>query len=145
MKYSSIYYFNYSIGVFCLLFSSSSFSYSSGKDLADAVYNRDDGDNSAYSKKVNWINIKTLLAVKIEFYQNGETKPFKQLLVKKIKKVQGIWTVMESVIKDLKSSHETHLQIKSIFYNKNIPSELFSKKYLTDPSREKEVIHLITQ
>jgi hypothetical protein len=102
-----------------------------------------DADDSAYSKKVSWISVKTLLAVKVEFYQNEEAKPFKQTLVKKIKKLQGIWTVMDSVVKDLKSKHETHLTLNKVFYNAKIPSGLFSKKYLADPARETSVIKVM--
>ena len=51
---------------------------------------------------------------------------------------------MKSVTQDLISHHETHLQISNIMYNQNIPSELFSKKYLEDPEREKKIIkHLL--
>ncbi len=102
-----------------------------------------DKDESAYTKKVSWISIKTLLAVKVEFYQNDESKPFKQIKVKKIKKIQGIWTIMSSVIKDLSTAHETHLLIRSVFYNQKIPGDLFTKKYLQDPAREKGIVQSI--
>ncbi|MFK5984636.1 MAG: outer membrane lipoprotein-sorting protein [Pseudomonadota bacterium] len=102
-----------------------------------------DFDDSAYSKKVSWINTKTLLAVKVEFYQNRESQPFKQTLVKKIKKIQGIWSIMDSIVTDLNTGHKTQLTVNSIYYNTQIPTDLFSKKYLADPSREKSIINAI--
>ncbi|MBF0266070.1 MAG: outer membrane lipoprotein-sorting protein, partial [Gammaproteobacteria bacterium] len=103
------------------------------KDLSD----------SAYSKKIAWIHEKTLLALKLELYQNQESKPMKQILVKKIKNVQGFWTVMSSVVKDLKTEHETHMLTNHVYYNQDIPADLFSEKYLTDPSRENAVVKKI--
>jgi len=102
-----------------------------------------DADNSAYSKKISWINKKTLLALKVDFFQNGENQPFKRTQVKKLKKIQGVWTVMDSIVKDLKSSHQTRMQIQSIVYNSEMPADMFSKKYLADPSREKEIMRAI--
>ena len=99
-----------------------------------------DPDNSVYDKRISWIHPKTLLALKVDIYQNGSKKPVKQVLAKQIEKKQGYWTIMKSVVRDLKTNHETHLQIKKIKYDQNIPADLFSLKYLEDPQREKEII-----
>lgn len=99
-----------------------------------------DPDNSVYDKKIAWIHPKTLLALKVDIYQNGAKAPVKRVLAKQIEKKQGFWTVMKSVVRDLKSKHETHLQIQRIKYDQNVPKMLFSLKYLEDPQREKEII-----
>jgi len=99
-----------------------------------------DPDNSVYDKKISWIHPKTLLALKVDIYQNGSKVPVKRVLSKQIEKKQGFWTVMKSVVRDLKSKHETHLQTQRIKYDQNVPKALFSLKYLEDPQREKEII-----
>jgi len=99
-----------------------------------------DPDNSVYDKRISWIHPKTLLALKVDIYQNGSKKPVKRVLAKQIEKKQGYWTIMKSVVRDLKTNHETHLQINKIKYDQKIPNDLFSLKYLEDPQREKEII-----
>ncbi len=99
-----------------------------------------DPDNSVYDKKISWINPDTLLALRVDLYQKGSKEPTKRVLVKQIEKKQGFWTVMKSVVRDLKTHHETHLKTNKIKYNQTVPRELFSLKYLEDPQREKQVI-----
>jgi len=96
-------------------------------------------DNSVYDKRISWIHKNTLIPVRIDFYQNGERKPVKRSRVKKMEKKQGFWTVMTAITQDLKTLHETHIQINEILYDKMVPSELFTQKYLEDPQREKEI------
>lgn len=99
-----------------------------------------EADNSVYDKKISWIHPKTLLPLKVDIYQNGSKDPVKRVLAKQIEKKQAYWTVMKSVVRDLKTRHETHLQINKIKYDQAIPGELFSLKYLEDPQREKKII-----
>ncbi len=102
-----------------------------------------DPDNSVYSKKISWIHPKSLVALRVDFYQGGN-KPVKRTLVKKLEKKQGYWTVMNSVAIDLKNHHETHLRMDKVLYDKNIPSDLFSLRYLEDPQREIQIIRNIS-
>ncbi|MCP3850259.1 MAG: outer membrane lipoprotein-sorting protein, partial [Gammaproteobacteria bacterium] len=97
-------------------------------------------ENSVYDKKIIWVHPKTLLALKVELYQDGSKEPVKRVLAKKVEKKQGIWTIMKSVSRNLITQHETHLLINKIKYDQNVPKDLFSKKYLEDPQREKDII-----
>ena len=99
-----------------------------------------DPDNSVYDKRVSWIHPKTLLALRVDIYQNGSKEPVKRVLSKQIEKKQGYWTIIKSVVKDLKNRHETHLKISKIKYDQDVSKDLFSLKYLEDPQREKEII-----
>ena len=99
-----------------------------------------DPDNSVYDKKILWIHPKTLLALKVDIFQNGSKDPVKRVLAKQIEKKQGYWTIMKSIVRDLNTKHETHLQINKIKYDQKVPRDLFSLKYLEDPQREKEII-----
>ncbi len=100
-------------------------------------------DNSVYSKKISWIHPKSLVALRIDFFQGG-SKPVKRTLVKKLEKKQGFWTIMNSVAIDLKTGHETHMRMDDILYDKAVPTDLFSLRYLEDPQREKQIIKKIS-
>ncbi len=99
-----------------------------------------DPENSVYDKKILWIHPETLLALRVDSYQNGSKEPVKRVLARQIEKKQGYWTVMKSIVRDLKTHHETHLQINKIKYDQNVPEDMFSLKYLEDPQREKVII-----
>ena len=97
-------------------------------------------DNSAYDKRISWIHEKTLLPIRIDFYQDGESQPVKRTLAQKIEKKQGYWVIMKAITRDLKTQHETHIQINQILHDQNLPLELFTQQYLEDPQREKGVV-----
>ncbi len=101
--------------------------------------------NSVYDKRVSWIHVKSLIPLRIDFYQNGESKPVKRSLVKQVGKKQGFWTILKAVTQDLKSHHETHIQTNEILYDQSIPSELFTQKYLEDPLREKDIVKQLSR
>lgn len=102
-------------------------------------------ENSVYDKRMSWIHTKSLIPIRIDFYQNGVDKPIKRSLVKQFGKKQGFWTILKAVTQDLKSLHETHIQTNEIYYDQMIPSELFTQKYLEDPQREKEIIKQLSR
>lgn len=93
-------------------------------------------DNSSYSKRVSCVHIDTLIPLRIEFYKNGQEKPVKRLLVEKLKKVQGYWTVLQSTMYDLESGSQTRLVAVKLKYDLGLPDNLFSKRWLSDPSKE---------
>lgn len=99
-------------------------------------------DNSVYSKKISWIHPVSLVAVRVDFFQDGEL--VKRTLVKQLEKKQGIWTIMNSVATDLKSLHETHLKMHTVLYDQAIPSDLLTLRYLEDPKREKQLIRTLS-
>lgn len=93
--------------------------------------------NSAYTKRVSWVHPKTLIALRVEFYQKRSKKPVKRLDVKKIKRIQGVWTVTDSVMRDLKTGHQTRITARKVKYNQKLPDRLFSTKTLSDDSVDK--------
>lgn len=96
-----------------------------------------DPDNSVYSKRVSWIHPKTLIPLRVDYYKKGQKKPIKRLKVRKLKKIQGYWTVLDSIMYDLKTGHKTRIATKSIKYDQGIPATLFTDQALADDSREK--------
>jgi hypothetical protein len=95
-----------------------------------------DPDNSVYSKRVGCVHPGTLIALRVDLYQAHASKPVKRLSVKRIKKIQGFWTVTDSVMQDLDTGHETRITAEAVKYNQGIPDRLFSAKVLSDDSAE---------
>ncbi|RMG35580.1 MAG: outer membrane lipoprotein-sorting protein [Gammaproteobacteria bacterium] len=91
-----------------------------------------DPDNSVYTKRVSWIHPKSLLALRVDFYQAHSSKPVKRLQARRIRKVQGVWTVMDSVMKDLESGHRTRIRYTRVKYNQKLPDGLFTSRSLAD-------------
>lgn len=99
-----------------------------------------DPDSSTYSKRVSWIHRRTLTPLRVDFYKKGTRKPVKRLLARRLKKIQGYWTVLQSTMYDLKTGHRTQLATSRIKFDQGIPESLFSRRGLSDPSREKQYL-----
>lgn len=95
-----------------------------------------ESDNSIYSKRISWVHRKSLVPLRIDFYKKGKKKPIKRLRARKLKKMDGYWTVMDSTMYDLKSGHRTRLVTKRIKYDQGLPDALFSQRALSDDRRE---------
>jgi hypothetical protein len=95
-----------------------------------------DPDNSVYSKRISCVHPGTLIGLRVDLYQAHSSEPVKRLSVKRIKKIQDIWTVTDSIMQDLESGHETRITAEAVKYNQNIPDQLFSSKALSDDSAE---------
>jgi len=93
--------------------------------------------SSIYSKRKSCIHKRTLIPISVDFYKRGVKKPVKRLRARKIKKVQGFWTVYDSTMYDLRSGHQTKLFTTRVKYNQGIGNRLFSQRSLSDESSEK--------
>ncbi len=96
-----------------------------------------DPASSAYSRRLSWIHPETLIPVRIDFFQGGDS-PIKRFEVLRIDNVQGYWTVMASKMTTLASGHETIMQVDAITYNQGLPEDLFSTRALSDVFYERE-------
>lgn len=91
-----------------------------------------DRDSSVYSKRISWVDPKTLIPLRIDYYEGGST-PSKRLTVKHVEKIQGYDTVTDSTMTDLKGGHETRVTLQKVVYDSNLPDGLFTRHALTDP------------
>ncbi len=96
-----------------------------------------DADNSVYVRRVSCIDPKSLLPVRVDFFERNPEKPSKRLLVVKSEQVQGYWTVMDSTLSDLASGHQTRLTVGRVLYDRNLPESLFTSRALADERTEK--------
>lgn len=97
-----------------------------------------DPDSSVYRKRVSWIDPKTLMALRVDFYEDSDTAPSKRWWVVTKKKNQGYWTAIDSRIIDLASGHETRLWIDTALYDRSLPASLFSSQTLADENLESD-------
>ena len=97
-----------------------------------------DPDNSVYRKRVSWIDPKTLMALRVDFYEKDDTTPTKRWWVVTKKKNQGYWTATDSRVIDLTSGHETRLVVDTALYDRNLPGTLFNNQTLADENLESE-------
>ena len=95
-----------------------------------------DPDNSVYTKRVSWIHPATLVPLRVDLYQAHSKQPVKRLSVKRIKRIQGFWTVLDSSMEDLETGHETRIIQSAVKYNQKIPDRLFTSQALADDSAE---------
>lgn len=94
--------------------------------------------STVYGTRVQWIHKKTLLPLKVIFYDKSNKK-WKELIVHKMQNVQGYWTVMDSTMTDLKNNGSTRLTVEKIKYDIGIPEKQFNKQSLENPATLKYI------
>ncbi|MCY1560109.1 Outer membrane lipoprotein-sorting protein [compost metagenome] len=97
-----------------------------------------DASNSVYVRRVSWIDPKSLLPSRIDFFERNADQPSKRLLVVKREQIQGYWTVMDSTLNDLASGHQTRLTVGRVLYDRNLPESLFTSRALAEERVERE-------
>ncbi len=96
--------------------------------------------NSVYSKRLSWIDPETLLPLRVDYYRRGSGEPFKRLTVQKVERIQGYWTVTDSIMEDLETRHRTRMLIERTVYDRDLPQDLFSVQVLEDAAREERYL-----
>lgn len=97
-----------------------------------------DASNSVYLKRVSWIDPTTLLPLRADFYEKNLNEPSKRTLVKKHGKLQGYWTILDSVVTDLASGNQTRLLVSKVIFDRKLPARLFTTQALEDEGAEEE-------
>jgi hypothetical protein len=88
-----------------------------------------EGNETQYGKRISWIVKDIDLPVKTEFYDKDNTL-IKVFSAKEIKKVDGIWTIMESEMEDLDRKHRTLMKMTDIRFNTDVPDRVFTEGYM---------------
>jgi hypothetical protein len=86
-------------------------------------------DNPLYSKVVQYVRKDIYIPVKMEFY-DLDGKLLKVSTVEDLKKIDGYWTPVRSVMHNVQIDHKTVMQIDQVAYDEKIPEKVFSKTYL---------------
>jgi hypothetical protein len=97
-----------------------------------------DPRDSAYSKRLSWVDPDTAIAQRVDYFEKGATAPGKRWLLRAKKRNQGYWTLTDSRMIDLKSGHETRMVVDMALYDQKLPAKLFTSQALADESLESE-------
>ncbi len=97
-----------------------------------------DPKDSAYSKRISWIDPATAIPQRVDYFEKDASTPGKRWLLRGKKRNQGYWTLTDSRMIDLASGHETRLVVDVALYDQKLPAKLFTSQALADESLESE-------
>ena len=94
--------------------------------------------DSAYSKRISWIDPATAILQRVDYFEKGAGTPSKRWLLRSKKRNQGYWTLTDSRMINLSSGHETRMVVDVALYDQKLPARLFTSQALADESLESE-------
>ena len=111
-----------------------------GEETLDgkAVYVIESVPKKAYkgfSRKVSYIDKKTMLPLKEEYY-NKKDKLIKEFTADKIEVIDGIPTITVRTMKNIKKGGHTTVSFDKIIYNVGVKDDIFTERYLKNPPRK---------
>ena len=87
----------------------------------------------------NYFNVsidrKTYVPMKMEFYDKDD-KLYRIIESKKVEKIQDFYTVVQSVVSNLKTGSKTEMEFSDVKYNVGLDDSIFTERYLQRPPRE---------
>ncbi len=84
-----------------------------------------------YGKSISWIDKERYLTLKVNLY-NRHGKLHKQLTMRDIKQVDNVWIARKVTMNNLSTRRVTNMQLISLAFNMEIPSDFLTKRTLTD-------------
>ncbi len=94
-----------------------------------------------YIKRLSWIDKKTFLPLKEEYY-DAQNELFRVFTADKIEDIMGAGeekmafpTVTSRTMKNLKTGHRTEVNYKTVSYNLKLKDKDFSERYMRRPPR----------
>jgi hypothetical protein len=91
--------------------------------------------SAEFSRKLSWIDKATSLPLKEEYYdRRGDlTRVFSAA---ELKEVQGYWTVVKRVMKNVQTGHWTEVVLADVRYKLGLSPDLFNERALRAPPAE---------
>ena len=88
-----------------------------------------------FSEYTMWIHRQTFLPVKVE-YLDKQGKKYRVYEALAVETIQGYPTVTRSRMQDLALKQESIMEFTRIKYDREIPEDIFTERYLRNPPRE---------
>jgi Outer membrane lipoprotein-sorting protein len=88
-----------------------------------------DPDDSQYAYRVTWFDKTSYVPVRVEMFDKRE-ELVKVLTVEELRQIQGYWTPVQTLMKNVQTGHATRLTFKKIVYDEPLPELLFSTAFL---------------
>jgi hypothetical protein len=97
---------------------------------------------SKYGKSISWIDQERYLVLKVNLY-NRHGKPYKQLTMRNIKKIDGVWIARNLTMNNRITRRVTNMDLISVAFNMAVPEDFLTQRTLTDFAfRERELANL---
>ncbi len=93
-----------------------------------------EGDDS-FGEKKTWICKETFLPLKEEYYDD-KGKLYREFNAEKIEEINGIVTITQRTMKNIKKKQHTTIIFDSIEYNVGIKDNIFTERFLKNPPRK---------
>ena len=87
---------------------------------------------SAFARKVSWVDKSSFLPLKEEYY-DVQNDLYKVFTAGEIKEIKGRPTIVQRVMKNLKTEHHTETTFENVNYDVGLEDSLFSERYLQRP------------
>jgi outer membrane lipoprotein-sorting protein len=84
---------------------------------------------SEYTRKISWIDEKSFLPVKEEFYDK-QNELYRWFEAQEIKDINGFPTITKRTMRNVKTGHHTEVTFQEVEYNLGIEDDTFSERYL---------------
>jgi outer membrane lipoprotein-sorting protein len=81
------------------------------------------------------IDRKTYVPMKMEFFDR-ENKLYRIIESQKVEKIQDFYTVVKSVVTNLKTGGKTEMEFSNVKYNIGLEDSIFTERYLQRPPQE---------
>lgn len=92
------------------------------------------GADVSYSKQRMWVDIKTSIPVRTEYFsQKGRL--IKILTSEEVKKVDGYWFPMKMSMETVKTGHRTNLKVMEIKHDAGLSDRFFTERNLKKQAR----------
>lgn len=88
-----------------------------------------------FARKVSYIDKALLLPLKEEYFDKKD-KMVRLFRAERIEEIDGIPTVTMRSMENLKKGSRTYVEFSSIQYNAGVTEDLFTERYLKNPSRK---------
>jgi hypothetical protein len=85
-----------------------------------------------FSAYKTWIHKASKLALKREYY-DAQGKVYRKIKAKKVAQIDGIPTIMESVVTDLNTGSVTSVVCSDVSYKNQLEIDLFSERFMRNP------------
>ena len=89
-------------------------------------------DAVEFSEYTMWIHRQTFLPVKVE-YLDRQGKKYRVYEVLGVETIQGYPTATRTRMRDLSLDQETTMEFTRIKYNRGLPEDIFTERYLRNP------------
>ena len=89
-----------------------------------------ESEDKQYGKTISWIHKESFVPLKTEFYDRN-MRLLKKLVVKKLKRKDGNWIAMDSLVENVQKKTKTRLVIGKVQFNVKLGANEFTQRALT--------------